>query len=199
MHHVRSMRVRLLLGACVLVLTLPLAHAEVASALLREDEPLPGAPGETISSINNPVVNHAGGYAVTVNTTGSGTSLSHIWGHATGGPGTVIVTEATYGNYQQTAFESFHGFSDAGVPSYGVTATDLVSGATGLDGVFLGTMPVLVEQSRSRDCPASTRRSTAVPASRPTAIRTGSAASPRPRAGARRTARCSTGPGRPRC
>jgi hypothetical protein len=123
----------LLIPICLLLATAA-TQAETATALLREGDPLPGATGETVSSINNPVANHAQGYAVTVNTSGSGTTLSHIWGNATGGAGTVIVSEGLYGDYQQTSFESFHGFSDAGDPAYSAMANHVISGATSLDG-----------------------------------------------------------------
>lgn len=63
-----------------------------------------------------------------------------------GGQGALIATEGTYGGYAQTAFESFNGFSDAGDACYGVTATEVSSGITGLDGVFVGTTPILVER-----------------------------------------------------
>lgn len=123
-----------------------LAVADPAVPLLLEDTELPGAPGENVDTINNPVVNHAGGFACTVNTSGSGTTLSHIWGNATGGLGTVIITEGTYGNLQQTSFESFHGLSNAGDPSYSATSTDLISGTTGLDGVWVGPVVILNEE-----------------------------------------------------
>jgi len=132
-------------GAVMVVLAVPV-QAQTASALLREDDELPGYPGENVDSINNPVVNHAGGFAVTINTSGSGTTLGRIWGNATGGTGDVIITEGLYGDFQQTSFESFHGFSDAGVPAYSAISTNVVSGTTGLDGAWLGTMPVLNEE-----------------------------------------------------
>jgi hypothetical protein len=133
-------------AAIALLLAATPAAAEIASALLREDDALPGAPGETVSSLNNPVVNHVGGFGVTVNTTGSGTTLSHIWGNATGGPGDVIITEGTFGDLAQTSFESFHGLSNAGMPAYSAIATDTGTGTTGLDGVWVGMTPVLVEE-----------------------------------------------------
>ena len=95
------------------------ASAQIASALLREAEPLPGAPGETISSLNNTAVNHNGGYAVTVNSTGSGTTLSHVWGSASGAAGALLRTEGVFGDFQQTSFESFFGFGNAGPPNSG--------------------------------------------------------------------------------
>ena len=75
--------------ACALIASTTPVAAQTASALIREGNALPGAPGETVTFLNNPVVNHAGGYALTLSSTGSGTTLSHIWGNAGGGPGTV--------------------------------------------------------------------------------------------------------------
>jgi len=131
---------------CVLLAIVTPASAQTASALLREGDELPGAPGELVNFLNNPVVNHAGGYAISLSTTGSGTTLSHIWGNGSGGPGTVIITEGTYGDFTQTAFESFHGLSNAGLPCYGTTSTRISNGHTGLDGVWIGTTPILHEE-----------------------------------------------------
>ena len=120
-----------------------IAAAQVASALLRESEPLPGdIPGATIASINNTAVNGAGGYAFTVNTD---VAISHVWGNAAGGAGDVIVSESTYGNLQQTSFESFFGLSDAGVAAYSALSNDTVSGATSLDGVWTNETLILNE------------------------------------------------------
>jgi hypothetical protein len=116
------------------------------TAVLREDDPLPGAPGETADSMNNPVVNHIGGYGLTVNSTGSGSTLSNVWGNASGGPGAVIITEGTYGNLTQTSFESFHGLSDAGMPAYSASSDNSDTGTTGLDGVWLSMSVVLNEE-----------------------------------------------------
>jgi hypothetical protein len=143
-------RRQLFLGVVASIVALlfasPVWSQETATALVREDDTLPGAPGENVDSINNPVVNHVGGYGLTVNTSGSGTTLSHIWGNAGGGPGHVIITEGTYGDFQQNSFESFHGLSNAGVPAYSAISTSTITGTTGLDGVWLGTTPVLNEE-----------------------------------------------------
>jgi hypothetical protein len=122
------------------------ASAQIASALLRENEPLPGDMlGTMISSINNTAVNGTGGYAFTVNTDLGPTSFSHIWGNATGGPGDIIVSEGTYGDLQQTSFESFLGFSDAGVAGYSAISNDTNGGATSLDGVWTNETVILNE------------------------------------------------------
>ena len=105
----------LVLGAWVCLLAAASAEAQVASALLRENGPLPGAPaGHTVASLNNTAVIHVGGYAVAVNSTNGSVTLSHVWGNAIGGPGTVMRSEGTFGTLVQTAYESFYGISDAG-------------------------------------------------------------------------------------
>ncbi|HET9300077.1 MAG TPA: hypothetical protein VFO11_09030, partial [Candidatus Polarisedimenticolaceae bacterium] len=126
----------------VLLLMASEARAQTTSALLREGDVL-GTSG-TVSSINNPSVNHVGGFSVQVNTTTGTTTLSHIWGNATGGSGAILLTENTYGNWLQTAFESFNGLTDRGEACYGVTATNLSNGTTGLDGVFMDQTAILM-------------------------------------------------------
>ncbi len=122
------------------------AGAQIASALIREAEALPGAAGETISFLNNTAVNHNGGYAVTVNSTGSGTTLSHVWGSASGAAGTLLRTEGVFGDFQQTSFESFFGFGDAGQVGYSPSSTRISTGTTGLDGAWLDNVPILNEE-----------------------------------------------------
>lgn len=68
----------------------PLGRAQVASALLREADPLPSHPGHTITAISNTAANRTGGYSATINTSDGVTTLSHVWGSAMGGaPGTM--------------------------------------------------------------------------------------------------------------
>ena len=121
-----------------------ISHGQIASALLREGEPLPGDMlGVQISAINNTATNAVGGYAFTVTTDGS---FSNVWGNLAGGAGTVLRAEETIGNLEITGFESFFGISDTGQIAYGTTTNDLVSGETGLDGVFLDATVVLNER-----------------------------------------------------
>lgn len=116
------------------------ALGQTASALVREGIQLPGAPaGHIISSLNNPAVNHAGGFAGQINTSDGTTTLSHIWGNASGGPGTVIRTEGTFGIYSQSAYESFFGFGNSGQSAYSPTVSP------GGDSVWLDDLPVAVE------------------------------------------------------
>lgn len=134
----------LLAAGLIAVVTSSAVQAQVASALLQEDGPLPGLPGETISSISNTAVNHVGGYAVTVNTSGTAT-LSNVWGSATRTAGSVLRTEGTIGDFTQTSFESFFGLADDGKIHYGTTDTNNVTLETGLDSVYLSDEPVLRE------------------------------------------------------
>lgn len=122
------------------------ASAQTATALLVEDGPLPGAPGQTITSLNNPAVNHVGGYAVALNADNGGTAISHVWGNAAGGAGSVLRSEGTIGAYVQTSFESFYGISDTGQVAYSPSANDTVGGFTGLDGVWLDDTIVAIER-----------------------------------------------------
>jgi hypothetical protein len=132
-----------LLALALLTASTPVLGA-VASALLLEDGPLPGAPvGHAVSALSNTAVNHSGGYAVTVNSTDGTTTLSHVWGHATGGPGAIMRTEGTFGPLVQTSFESFFGISNAGNVAYSATGTGGPVGA--FDSVWLDDLPLAVE------------------------------------------------------
>ncbi|MEZ4648256.1 MAG: FlgD immunoglobulin-like domain containing protein [Candidatus Eisenbacteria bacterium] len=121
------------------------AAAQVASALIHEGDPFVGD-GETITSLSNSAVNHADGYAVTLNADLGGNTTSYVWGSADGGAGGVLFMEGAYGQYIQTSFESFFGIGDAGEVSYSPSCTDTVSGSTGLDAVWLDQAPIAVEE-----------------------------------------------------
>jgi hypothetical protein len=119
----------------------PRSAGAVATALLREGQVIPGgAPGQIVSSVNNTAVNQVGGYAVQTNTADG---LSHVWGHATGGSGTILRTEATIGGLVQTSFESFYGISDAGQVCYSASGTGGPVGA--FDSVWLDGTVLAVE------------------------------------------------------
>lgn len=136
-------RTLLYAGLGVFLFAPALARGQIASALLREDDEL--LPGETIDSLSNTAVNHVGGYACLLTTSGTGT-LSRVWGNPTGGPGMLMRTEGTFGDFEQTSFESFYGMSDTGQLAYGTTSTRISSGDTGLDGVWLDDFPILHEE-----------------------------------------------------
>ncbi len=138
-------RVVAVMAALGLMTAATVAQAQIASALLQEDSPLPGMPTENIDSLSNTAVNNAGGFAITTNTSGSGTTLSHIWGSATAGAGAILRTESTIGDFTQGSFESFFGMADSGALCYGTTDTNNVTMTTGLDSVYLDGMPLLQE------------------------------------------------------
>lgn len=119
----------------------PKPAGAAATALLREGQVIPGgAPGQIVSSLNNTAVNQVGGYAVQTNTADG---LSHVWGHATGGSGTILRTEATIGGLVQTSFESFYSMSDAGQVCYSASGTGGPVGA--FDSVWLDGTVLAVE------------------------------------------------------
>lgn len=141
MQHATRLDSVLLIGAALS--TASAAQAQVASAIVREGAGIPNGPlSETITSIQTVMANNAGGYAVRFDSTGSGTTLSHVWGAATGGPGAVLRTEAALAGYTQTAFEAFFGVSDSGQVSYSPTLN--VGDSTWLDGT-----PIVVETQPS--------------------------------------------------
>ena len=123
-----------------------ISGAQVATSLLNEGDPMPAAgAGHTVQYINNTAVNGVGGYSATLSTTDGTTTLSHAWGNPTGGPGAIIRTEGLVGIYDQLSWESFFGMDDLGQISYSPSCTDTVSGATGLDCVFVDGTPFAVE------------------------------------------------------
>lgn len=131
-----------LLPICLIGLTSS-AFADVPSALVREGDALGGAP---VVSVRQSTVNHAGGYAFMINTEDATTTLSHVFGNASGAAGSVLRTEATIGDYEQTSFESFFGLSDAGAIAYSPSTVQLSTGITGLDAVWVDDTPVLTEE-----------------------------------------------------
>ncbi len=117
-------------------------HSQVASSLINEGDPLPDAPGQSVSGINNTAVNRVDGYAATLNSSGAAT-LSHIWGNPTGGAGMILRTETTIGSLVQTSFESFYGMDDSGALCYSASGTGGPDG--GFDAVFKDDTPIAVE------------------------------------------------------
>ena len=126
------------------------AAAQTATALLVEDQPIPGAGGATADGLNNTAVNHVGGYACSVS---SSDDVSRIWGNAAGGAGAVMRAESTIGDLEQTGFESFFGISDSGQVAYSPTCTDTVTMTTGLDSVWLDDAVVAIEEGVAGDNP----------------------------------------------
>ena len=111
---------------------------EVASALVREGDALPGdVLGDSINSISNTAAARSSGYAFTVTTEDiAGTLFANVWGNVDGGPGEVLASEGILGDLEITGLEGFFGLSDIGRTCYGTTSTNLDTMVTGLDGVF---------------------------------------------------------------
>lgn len=140
-------RILSLLIVAVICLATTGVFAEDPVALIVEGSTVTGLDlGFVVDSINNPAVNHSGGWAFNFNASDGAATLSTIWGHATGGPGDVIRQEGTFPPYQQNSFESFWGFGGGGLSCYSPSCDNLDNGATGLDGVWLDDVPVAVEE-----------------------------------------------------
>ena len=83
------------------------SFGQQAEPILREGDPLPAVgPGFTATSLLNAAVNGVGGYSMTVTASDGVSTLSSIWGNATGGPIGLIQLEGTVGSLDQTSFES---------------------------------------------------------------------------------------------
>ena len=120
------------------------AGTYVASSLLNENDPYPAGGGDhVVGSLSNTAVNHAGGWALTLNSSGVNGTLSHIWGDPNGVAGSNLRTEGTFGPLVQTSFESFYGMSDAGNLAYSASGTGGPDG--NFDSVWKDDDPLAVE------------------------------------------------------
>jgi hypothetical protein len=144
--------------ALILALALPAAAvAEVARVLLLEGDVL--SDGQTVTALNNTAPDRSGGYAATLNSTGPGGTLSHVWGSAGGAVPDILRTEATIDRFEQTSFETF--FDAEFDPqlraleyiAYSPICNDTLNGFTGLDAVFMNDVPIMVEREPVVDRP----------------------------------------------
>ncbi len=129
------------LSRAVVVLVMPClvagaAYSQVASSLVREGQVLPGG---AVSSIDGVATNHVGGYCVNLDVGG----LDAMFAHPTGGPGSVVRTEGTFGPLTQTSFEAFFGYADSGKIAYSASGTGGPVGA--FDSVWIDDTVVAVE------------------------------------------------------
>ena len=106
---------------------------------------MPGNPLQTVTSVGNLAANSAGGWCVGATVSDPAGTLSLFYGATFGMPPTTLVTEGLYGSLQQTSFESFFGFGNAGEVSYSPSTDDVLSGATGLDGCWVNTTVIANE------------------------------------------------------
>ncbi|MDX2114634.1 MAG: hypothetical protein SFZ24_03300 [Planctomycetota bacterium] len=130
---------RLLAGALGLGIC-SAAMGQVATALVREGDTVGGG---LVTGIDTTTVNHAGGWAATLITNNAGVSISHVFGNAGFGAGSVLRSEATIGSLAQTSFESFFGIDNSGKSSYSASGTGGPVG--GFDSVFYEDTPLAVE------------------------------------------------------
>ena len=141
---VRLSRLALATASILILLAVGNAAAQIASGLIREGDAFPGAgAGHFVTSLSNTAVNHADGYAINLSSSDGTTTLSHIWGNASGGPGALIRSEGTFGSLVQTSYESFYGMADDGSVAYSASGTGGPVGS--FDSVWLNDTPIMVE------------------------------------------------------
>ena len=92
-------------------------QAQVATPVLREGDPVPGIPGQTITALSNTAVTPLGLTGCSLNADDGTTTISHIW-LGVGGVGSIVRSESTIGIYEQNSFESFFGVSNASAIAY---------------------------------------------------------------------------------
>jgi uncharacterized Zn-binding protein involved in type VI secretion len=121
----------------ILAAGLAVAAPAVANpvAILRQGDTIEG---NTVT-LGTVATNGSGGYAIGLT---AGT-LAQFWGSATGGPGALLRTEATFGPLVQTAFEGFYGFANSGALAYSATGTG--GPVDGFDSVWVDDTPIAVE------------------------------------------------------
>ncbi len=132
----RSLRTPVLLVLAALFATA--AHGQVATSLIVEGGPVPGAEDYTVSSLSNVDANGVDGFSFTVAVVDpTGAEVDGAWGTYLGDvPPTLLRTEQGYADYIQGNWESFFGMSDDGI-AYSPSCTRTSDGETGLDSVWL--------------------------------------------------------------
>ena len=119
------------------------ASAQVATAIVRVgDAPSGAAPGVTVTSIVNTSPTELGGALVHLQL-----SNGHwaFWGSATSLGGAILREQQSgLSGYDPTAMEMFFGTNDAGAITYSPVVTELATGTTNLDSVWVDDQPVVV-------------------------------------------------------
>ncbi|MBD3219812.1 T9SS type A sorting domain-containing protein [bacterium] len=141
MRHLRPILVIMLI-----LLTAGLAHGQVATVLMVDEQPLPNAPDYTVGSISTPDVNGPDGWAFTVTASApGGLTVSLAYGTLLGGEPGLLRTESATDVYVQDSWESFFGMADADV-CYSASCTRIADGESGLDSVWFGDSLVAIEE-----------------------------------------------------
>ncbi len=136
----------------VLVTSVPI-HAQIASALLREGQTVPGDSSDLIVDRlgTGKVQNGVGGFGFRFRTNDG---VWRFWGSVNGNDQRILRSPETIGNFQQTSFGNF-GMDDSGSIGYTASFTDLSSGQTGLSGTWLDSTLVLGENDSIPSIPGS--------------------------------------------
>ncbi len=142
----RYSKVALVLMAFVSVVAVGIvpAHAQVASAVIREGDPnvVPGF--GPVGSIDGPEVNGIGGWGLMFTATDpNSVARDMVWGSVDGiVTPSVYFMEGTYAGITQTSWEFAFGLSDTGDVGYSASGTD--PNAQSIDSVFINSSLVAV-------------------------------------------------------
>lgn len=110
----------ILMAVVIVAFAVADASAQFASSLLNEDAPLAIAgSGAEVTSVLNPRINRAGGWAFAVTTNDGMTTLSHVYGSVDGiAAPSLLRTEGTVGLFVQTSINSTFGIDNSGQVIY---------------------------------------------------------------------------------
>jgi hypothetical protein len=128
------------------MLLTPVAHAGgvVASVQLMETQGVGG--GQSVIMIREGRMTPGGGWAFLIVTSDGIEIQNHYFGNTTGGPGTILRSEATIGKYIQSSLDSF-GMSAAGDLVYKAIIND--SALTGPNSLWVNDTPFVFEDEPS--------------------------------------------------
>ena len=124
-------------------LSAPVADAQVASAMIREGDPMPFGPNHKVSTgINSVTVNSVGGYAAQFNSTDGSNPISVLFGNTSGGPPAILLSEITGGTFTHDSIENNFGIDDAGALGYSAVTSDPPNGIISVDAIFKDLTPL---------------------------------------------------------
>ncbi len=138
--------VPILLAAAAALAVPAQAQTGEVKLLLREGDALPGITGALIVNIDVPSTNSIGGWACGLDFDDMGNTIDLVWGTVDGFvPAGELFREGTYIGFEQVSWESSTGIADDGTVCYSPSSTEVGTGTTDLDGVWLDATIVAIE------------------------------------------------------
>ncbi len=133
-----------ILTVTTLILLAGTGRTQIATSIANEGDPVPGMPGFTFGSLNNPAVNGITGYAVTANVEDGVDTISLMFGSVDQlDTPAVLFMEQTFPSFAQTSWESFAGMDDLGRVAYSATG-DNGLGDTSADSAWVDDFPLAI-------------------------------------------------------